>query len=130
MSEVKREPAKSFKDLVVWQKAHQLVTGVYAATRQFPKEEVFGLTSQFRRSAVSVAANIAEAFRKKSPQDKIRILNISQGSLSETEYYIILAQDLKYMGVERLSDQANEVGKLLESYMQAIGKNKILNPKY
>ena len=61
MSEV-REPAKSFEDLVVWQKAHQLVLGVYKATKDFPKEEIFALTSQFRRSAVSVAANIAEGF--------------------------------------------------------------------
>ena len=92
MSEV-REPAKSFKDLVVWQKAHQLVLGMYKAIKDFPKEEIFALTSQFRRSAVSVAANIAEGFKKKSPADKLRFLNISQGSLSETEYYLLLAQD-------------------------------------
>ena len=122
MSEV-REPAKSFKDLVVWQKAHQLVLGVYKATKDFPKEEIFALTSQFRRSAVSVAANIAEGFKKKSPADKLRFLNISQGSLSETEYYLLLSQDLSYNKMELLMDQASEVGKLLESYMKAISKN-------
>ena len=128
MTEV-REPAKSFKDLVVWQKAHQLVLGVYKATKDFPKEEIFALTSQFRRSAVSVAANIAEGFKKKSPADKLRFLNISQGSLSETEYYLLLSQDLSYNKMELLMDQASEVGKLLESYMKAISRNRLLNSK-
>ena len=127
MSEV-REPAKSFEDLVVWQKAHQLVLGVYKATKDFPKEEIFALTSQFRRSAASVAANIAEGFKKKGTADKLRFFNISQGSLSETEYYLLLAQDLNYNKTELLMDQASEVGKLLESYMKAISKN--LNPKF
>ena len=126
MTEV-REPAKSFKDLVVWQKAHQLVLGVYKATKDFPKEEIFALTSQFRRFAVSVAANIAEGFKKKGTADKLRFLNISQGSLSETEYYLLLTQDLNYHKVDLLMDQASEVGKLLESYMKAIGKNRLLN---
>ena len=122
MSEV-REPAKSFEDLVVWQKAHQLVLGVYKATKDFPKEEIFALTLQFRRSAASVAANIAEGFKKKGTADKLRFFNISQGSLSETEYYLLLAQDLNYNKTELLMDQASEVGKLLESYMKAISKN-------
>jgi four helix bundle protein len=79
-------PAKSFRDLVVWQKAHQLVLAVYKVTKTFPKEEVYCLTSQFRRSATSIAANIAEGFKKKGNADKVRFLNIAQGSLSETEY--------------------------------------------
>ncbi len=125
MGEIKREPAKSFKDLVVWQKAHLLVLGVYNVTKGFPKEELFALTSQLRRSAVSVAANIAEGFKKKSSADKLRFLNISQGSLSETEYYLLLAQDLKYSKMDQLMDQACEVGKILETYIKAI-----LNSKY
>ncbi len=115
-----REPAKSFRDLVVWQKAHQLVLAVYQKTKNFPREEIYGLTSQFRRSTVSIAANIAEGFKKKSPADKVRMLNIAQGSLSETEYYLMLAQDLEYADMNVLMRQADEVGKILEAYMNAI----------
>jgi len=112
--------AQSFRDLVVWQKAHRLVLDIYMATAQFPKTEIYGLTSQVRRSASSVAANIAEAFKKKSKLDKLRILNIAQGSLSETEYHILLAHDLHYVNSMGLQDKAEEVSKLLESYMKAI----------
>ena len=86
-----REPARTFQDLIVWQKAHQFVLQVYTATRDFPREEVYGLTSQFRRGAVSIAANIAEGFRKLGPADKSRFLNTSEGSLDECRYYLILA---------------------------------------
>ena len=79
-------PAKSFEDLVVWQKAHRLDLDVYRATQRFPSEERFGLTSPLRRSAVSVAANIAEGFKKKGKPDKIRFMNIAQASLEETRY--------------------------------------------
>src|SRR5258708_40111868 len=111
------EKAKSFKDLIVWQKAHRLVLDVYKRTKLFPKEEMYGLTSQIRRSSVSVAANIAEGFRKRGPADKVRFLNISQGSLSETEYYLTLAKDLEYTDTNELLYQADEVGRILESYM-------------
>lgn len=97
-----RNPAKSFKDLIVWQKSHQLVLAIYKLSQSFPREEVFGLTSQIRRSSSSVAANIAEAFKKKSGLDKLRILNIAQGSLSETEYHLLLTGDLKYGNVDQL----------------------------
>lgn len=115
-----REPAKSFRDLIVWQKAHALVLDIYKATKTFPKEEMYGLTSQIRRSSVSVAANIAEAFKKRSNLDKIRILNIAQGSLSETEYFLILAKDLQYGHMNELMVLADQVGRILESYMKAI----------
>jgi len=118
----KRPAAKSFRELIVWQKAHQLVLSIYAMTRKFPKEELYGVTSQLRRSSVSVAANIAEAFKKKSGADKLRILNISQGSLSETEYFLILAQDLEFGEMSTVMRDADEVGKILESYMRAIRK--------
>jgi four helix bundle protein len=88
----KRSPAKSFQDLIVWQKAHAFVLQVYTATRAFPKEELYGLTSQFRRAAVSIPANIAEGFRKQSEADKARFLNISEGSLEECRYYLILGK--------------------------------------
>ena len=90
------EPAKNFNDLIVWQKAHKFVLAVYVYTSKFPREEIYALTSQFRRAAVSIAANIAEGFKKKSNKDKIRFYNISQGSVEECRYYLILSNDLKY----------------------------------
>ena len=90
----KRLASRSFKDLIEWQKAHNLVLDIYKLTKTFPKEEIYVLTSQIRRSSISVAANIAEAFKKKSPAEKLRLLNIAQGSLAETEYHLILSKDL------------------------------------
>jgi four helix bundle protein len=90
-----RSPAKSFEDLVVWQKAHQFVLQVYAMSETFPKVGMFGLTSQLRRAAVSIAANIAEGFKKTSRADKARFFNIAQGSIEECRYYLILVRDLK-----------------------------------
>ena len=122
-----REPAKSFQDLIVWQKSHAFVLGVYEATRLFPKEELYGLTSQFRRAAVSIPANIAEGFRKYSEADKARFLNISEGSLGESRYYLILAKDLQYISSEQYQtawNQSEEVGKLLNSYRTSVLKNK------
>jgi four helix bundle protein len=120
---MEKEKSKSFKDLIVWQKAHQLVLNVYKATKHFPKEETYGLTSQVRRSSVSVAANIAEGFKKKGIADKLKYMNIAQGSLSETDYHLLLANDLEYFNTSGLSSNADEVGRLLESYMKGIRRN-------
>jgi four helix bundle protein len=106
--------------LIVWQKAHGFVLGVYQATKAFPREELYGLTSQFRRAAVSIPANIAEGFRKQSKTDKARFLNIAEGSLEECRYYLILAHDLGYLDSDTLSHQAEEVARLLHSYRSAI----------
>lgn len=114
------EPAKSFKDLILWQKAHEFVVSTYSYTADFPKNEIYGLTSQFRRAAVSIAANIAEGFIKRTIPDKLRFLNIAQGSLEECRYYIILAGDLKFGNSSHLETQAEEVSKILNSYMKAI----------
>jgi len=115
------QPARSFRDLVVWQKSHRFVLAVYQVTRaNFPREEMYGLTSQFRRAAVSIAANIAEGFKKQSKADKARMLNISEGSLEECRYYIILATDLGYMNNDALGEQVDEVGRMLHSYRQSI----------
>ena len=76
---MERERAKTFQDLVVWQKAHEFVLSVYSLSRSFPKEEIYGLTSQFRRAAVSIPANIAEGFKKSGKPDKCRFMNIAQG---------------------------------------------------
>ncbi len=112
--------AKSFQDLIVWQKAHAFVLSVYKATSKFPKEEIYGLTSQFRRAAVSIAANIAEGFRKYSSKEKAHYLNISHSSLEECRYYIILSGDLGYLEKDKLYNQIEEVSKLLYSYTQSI----------
>ena len=104
----------------MWQKAHAFVLQVYAATRCFPNEERHGLSSQFRRAAVSVPANIAEGFRKQSKQDKARFLNISEGSLEECPYYLILAHDLGHLDKRPLWQLAEEVGRLLNAYRSAI----------
>jgi four helix bundle protein len=120
---MEREKAKSFRDLIVWRKAHEMMLLVYSATMTFPKEELFAMVSQVRRSATSVAANIAEGFKKKGTKDKLRMLNISQGSLSETEYCFILSKDLGYIGTDELLNRASEVGRLLEAYMKAIRGN-------
>jgi len=113
-------PAKSFQDLIVWQKAHQLVLLIYQYSEVFPKKEMFGLTSQLRRAAISVAANIAEGFKKRGKLDKMRFLNISQGSLEECKYYLILAKDLNYGDTINLTEKTEEVGRLLEAYHKAI----------
>lgn len=113
-------PAKTFADLIVWQKAHAFVLAAYKLTESFPKSELYGLTSQLRRAAVSIAANIAEGFKKRSPADKARFLNIAQGSLEEVQYYLILAHDLGSGNTSPLRIQLNEVSKILESYATAV----------
>ena len=115
-----RPPAQSFEDLILWQKAHALVLGIYKSSRNFPREEMYGLTAQLRRSAVSVPANIAEGFKKRGPADKARVLNIAEGSLEETRYYLRLAEDLGYGSSAALRDDALEVGRLLGSYARTI----------
>ena len=91
-----RPPARSFRDLLVWQKAHRFVLALYTFTATFPKQETYGLTSQMRRAAVSIPANIAEGFAKRSKPDKARYMNIAEGSVEESRYYLILAHDLGY----------------------------------
>ena len=115
-----RKPAEKFQDLLVWQKAHTLVLAVYKLTSLFPREELFGLTSQMRRSAVSVPANIAEGFKRRGRGDKVRILNIAEGSLEELRYFLILAHDLGYMQKGPQSEQAEEVARMLSAYITSI----------
>ncbi|HEX7654668.1 MAG TPA: four helix bundle protein [Verrucomicrobiae bacterium] len=112
--------ARSFKDLIAWQKAHQFVLGIYRFTRHFPAEEKFGLTSQIRRAAVSIPSNIAEGFPKRSANDKTRFFNIAQGFLEEVHYYLILAKDLGYGDNSELMALYDEVGRLLNAYARAI----------
>jgi len=117
---ISRGPAKSFEDLLVWQKAHSFVLMVYRLTGAFPKHEIFGLTSQFRRAAVSIPANIAEGFRRRGSSDKARFFNIAQASLEECRYYLILVRDLEYADTQEASSLTQEVSKLLEAYVKSI----------
>jgi four helix bundle protein len=112
--------SRSFTDLIVWQKAHAFVLVVYKISGSFPRSEIYGLSSQFRRAAVSIAANIAEGFKKRGTADKARFFNIAQGSLEECQYYLILAHDLGYADTTGMRPQLDEVAKILESYVSAI----------
>lgn len=119
--------AQSFKDIVAWQKAHQFVLLVYKFTRTFPVEERFGLCSQFQRAAVSIPANIAEGYKKLSSADKLRFLNIAQGSLEECRYYILLSKDLNYISEDNnneLTSSIEEVSRLLNAYSKGIMQRK------
>jgi four helix bundle protein len=115
-----RPAARSFRDLLVWRKAHEFVLAVYALTAGFPKQETYGLALQMRRAAVSVPANIAEGFRRRGRSDKARFMNMAEGSLEESRYYLILAQDLGYGDTAQLSAVAEEVSRLLNAYAAAI----------
>ena len=116
---MEREPARRFEDLIVWQKAHALVLEVYRLTSTFPRTETYGLCSQLRRASVSVPANIAEGFRKTGRSDKARYLNVAQGSLDETRYYLLLARDLGYT-TEELGPRIEEVSRLLNAYARRL----------
>ena len=112
--------SKSFEDVTVWQKAHAWVLAIYRFTESFPKQEMFGLTSQLRRAAVSIPANFAEGFKRRGQADKLRFYNIAQGSLEECRYYLILARDLNYGDVTELLKSLEEVSKMLEAYMRSL----------
>jgi four helix bundle protein len=115
-----RPAARSFRELLVWRKAHEFVLGVYPFTANFPKHEVYGLAQQLRRAAVSIPANIAEGFRRRGRADKARYMNIAEGSLEECRYYLILAKDLGYGDSTSLAKRAEEISRLLNAYTAAI----------
>ena len=118
-----RQAARHFQDLIVWQKAHKFVLAAYKITSTFPRSEIYGLTSQLRRAAVSIPANIVEGFKKAGKADKSRFLNIAQGSLEESRYYFLLAQDLGYCDCSDILKQVEEVSKLLDAYNRTIKKS-------
>ncbi len=117
---MQRPAAKSFQDLIVWQKGHQFVLDVYRVSEFFPKSEIYGLTAQLKRAAVSVPANIAEGFKKRTRNDKARFMNIAQGSIEECRYYLILARDLKFADTKEIGSRLDEVSKLLDAYMASL----------
>lgn len=114
---------KDFRELKVWEKAHQLTLDVYKATVSFPKDEQYGLTSQIRRASASIPANIAEGCGRSSDAELARYLQIAMGSASELEYHLLLAHDLGYLSTsdyESLSSTTVEVKKMLASFIQKI----------
>jgi four helix bundle protein len=121
-----RPAARSFRDLLVWRKAHEFVLAVYAFTPAFPKQETYGLSQQLRRAAVSIPANIAEGFRRRGKPDKARFMNMAEGSLEECRYYLILAHDLRYGDATRLTALLEEVSKLLNAYVSTILASRLL----
>jgi len=111
---------QTFRQLLVWQKTHEFVLAVYKYTNSFPKTELYALTSQFKRAAVSIAANIVEGYKKRGKADKARLMNIAQGSIEECQYYLVLSNDLGYGKNAHLVILLNEIGKMLESYISKI----------
>lgn len=123
MAEMVDRAGKGFRKLLVWQKAHQLVLQVYKLTENFPKHEMFGLTSQLRRAIVSVPANIAEGYAAGGKGQFGRYLDIAQGSLAEVEYYLILAHDLTYITPaehEKSESLRAETGFLLHRLIESL----------
>ena len=121
-----REPAKSFKDLIVWQKAHLWVIEIYRYTEKFPKQEMYGLTSQLRRSAVSVPSNIAEGYGRKTTPEYIRSLYFAYESNCELETQILLSRDLEYIkdvDIKELLERIGEVERMLKALIKSLEKN-------
>ena len=118
-----------WKDLKVWQKAHELIVRVYHVSARFPKAETYGITSQVRRAAASVAANIVEGQSRNSTKEYIQFLYNSRGSLEETRYFLLLAKDLKYLvntNYESLEIEYEQVSRMLNGLITSL--QKILNP--
>ncbi len=114
-----------FEQLQAWQEAHKLVLMVYQTTKGFPGEEKFGPVSQMRRAAVSVSANIAEGFKRRGIQEKMRFYNISEGSLEELKYYFVLSKDLGYIqSAEDCAAQSETVGRLLNGLIASTEHRK------
>ena len=117
---MQRTPAKSFRDLGVWQKAHEFVLGVYRLTATFPREETYGLIAQMRRAAVAVPANVAEGFKRRGRPDKARFMNVAEASLEECRYYLLLAKDLSYGEDQAVDGLAEESARLLAAYSRTL----------
>ena len=117
----------TFKDLIVWQKSHQFVLKIYESTKIFPKEEIFGITSQIRRAAYSIPSNIVEGRTKSTIAHRLSFVSHSIGSLEEVKYFLLLSKDLNYITIEtylKLVPFLEEVGKLLNGYEKFIKNDK------
>ncbi len=114
---------RNYTELKVWQKAHELVLKIYKETKNFPQEEKFSLVNQLRRSAVSIPANIAEGYGRKHIKEYIQMLYISQGSLEETKYYLLLSKDLGYINENAyflLFELSQEIGRMLRGLIKSL----------
>ncbi|MFZ4562017.1 MAG: four helix bundle protein [Bacteroidales bacterium] len=114
---------ESYKDLIVWQKGIDLVNEIYVLTKMFPKEEMFGLTNQMRRAAVSIPANIAEGWGRDSTKNYIQFIRISRGSLYELETLFVIARDLNYIDETiktSVTGKIDEIGKMLNKLLQKL----------
>ena len=114
------DKSQSFREVLVWQKAHAFALALYRATEVFPKHELFALTSQLRRAAASVPSNFVEGFRKRTKPDKLRFYNIAQGSADECLYQLIPAHDLHYAGTATLQTDLEEISRLLQGYINGL----------
>lgn len=103
---------KDFKELKVWQKAHKTVLKIYSKTSSFPKDEIYGLTSQMRRAVVSIASNIAEGCGRSGDAELARFFQIAMGSASEIEYQIVLSRDLNFLDEEKYKELTNDVTEI------------------
>ena len=119
-----RKRAKQFTDLKVWQDSHAFVLEIYRYSKKFPDEEKFGLTSQIRRAAVSIAANIVEGFKRRNRPDKIRMYNIAQASLEECRYFLILSKDLDYGSPDDLVNDAQKLAGRLTAFIKSVQANE------
>jgi len=117
------DKSQSFRDVLLWQKAHAFALAIYRATESFPKHELFALTSQLRRAAASIPSNFVEGFRKRTLPEKLRYYNIAQGSADECLYQLILAHDLKYTDTVALQSDLEEVSRLLQGYINGLDRN-------
>ena len=116
--------SRSYRDLIVWKKSVDLVGMIYVATRAFPKEEIYGLTSQIRRAGVSIPANISEGQGRNSQGEFRQFLGIAQGSLAELETLLIISGNLQYLtpsGTDELLKKCAEIGRLLAGLKNSIG---------
>lgn len=116
---------RDFHQLQIWQRSHKLTLAIYKATNSFPREEVYGLTSQLRRSISSVPTNICEGCGRKTDADFARFLQISVGSASEVEYELLLAHDLNYITEEdynKFNSEIIEIRKMINNFINKLGK--------
>ncbi|PIP52921.1 four helix bundle protein [Candidatus Beckwithbacteria bacterium CG23_combo_of_CG06-09_8_20_14_all_34_8] len=127
---MEKQKITSFTKLVAWQESHKLVLKVYKIVENFPKKEIFILTSQLLRAVISVSSNIAEGFSRISQKEKIQFYSISLGSLTEVQNHLLIAKDLGYINVSQfnsLADQAILIHKLINGLIKSVGK-RIINP--
>lgn len=122
MEDTQKKKIKEFTDLIVWQESHKLILLIYQVTRKFPREEIFGITAQMRRAAVSITSNIAEGFARRSKKEKIQFYYIAKGSLVELESQLFIVRDIKYLeykDFELIYEQLSSARRLLVAFIKS-----------